>query len=119
MNGIAQALYEFWSSFGLPACVEGYVPDDFSLPYITYSLEMPEWRSQGSCYARVWYRDTSYNAITQKVDEIKNRIGDGVSMQVGDGFIALYKDMQFVQFQPSDDVTIKIAYLSLTIEANL
>lgn len=118
MNEVAKALYDFWSSFGLNACVEGYVPDEWQMPYITYSLTKPEWRSQGLHYARVWYRDTSYNAISEKLKEIEDRIGDGYSIPTDSGFICIYKDSQFIQFQPDEDVTVKIAYLSLILEAN-
>jgi len=119
MNEVAKALYNFWSSFGLPACVEGYVPDDWQLPYITYSLVRPEWRSQATHYARIWYRDSAYTGITDIIKSIESRIDGGVTIPVGDGFIAIFKDSQFVQFIPDEDVTVKTAYLSLILEVNL
>lgn len=114
----ARALYVFWSSFGLNAYVEGYVPDDAEMPYITYSLANPEWRSQGTHYARLWYRSTSYQGILSKAHEIETAIGDGITLPAADGFVALWKENQFVQLEEDEDVTVKCAYLSLIIEAN-
>lgn len=120
MNNIAEILYQFWSSFGVPAFVEGYVPDDNTAElYITYSLVQPEWMAQTTHYARVWQRSTSYAQITQLIDSISSRIGLGISLPAESGSIYLFKDSQFIQFQQSDDLDWKIAYLSMIIEANI
>ena len=51
MLDTAQALYRFFSSFGIPAFVENNVPDEMPVngqlvqvqpPYITYQLREPE-----------------------------------------------------------------------------
>ena len=118
MDDTAKTLYEFWSSFGIAAYVEGYVPDDAQMPYITYRLVQPEWRSQASTYARVWYEDTSYKAITAKINDIESRLGEGIQISCGDGFILLFKDITFVQFEQTDDVRLKVAYLQLIMEVN-
>ena len=120
MNNLAEILYDFYSSFGVPAFVEGYVPDDNTAElYITYSLAQPEWLSQTTHYARVWHRSTSYAQITQLIDSISSRIGMGISFPADSGSIYLFKDSQFIQFQNSDDLDWKIAYLSMIIEANI
>ena len=118
MRTAASALNAFWNSFGLPAYPEGYVPDDQALPYITYQLVKPNWRSQVSSYARVWYYDPSYLNITAKVDEIETAIGEGKTIRADDGFIFIAKDVNFCQFQPTEDYGLKVAYLQLIIEAN-
>ena len=120
MNDIATVLYNFWSSFGKPAYVEGHIPDSQeTIDYITYSLVQPEWKGQGTHYARVWKRTTVYTEITQTIRAISEAIGEGLTLPCSNGFIAIYKDEQFVQFQQNDDPDVKIAYLSLIIEANL
>lgn len=119
MTDTATTLYAFWNSFQIPAYPEYNVPDDVDMPYITYELVEPEWRSQITAYARVWYRDTSYVSITQKLDEISDRIGEGLLLPSGDGYILLFKDVQFIQFQPYEvDDSVKIAYLSMIMENN-
>lgn len=122
MRDTAAALYSFFSSFGLPAFVENNVPDvpnengemeEFSPPYITYELREPEPGKQTSLVARVWYLDTGFDAVTRKVDEIKNALRNGASIPTNDGAIWLWMDENFCQFQPPDEPKIKIAYLML------
>ena len=124
MKQVAKALYEFWNSFGLPAYPENNVPysmDDSNPvepPYITYRVVRPEWRTQVSTYARVWYKDTSYIAISNKIDQIESRIGEGVMLPTDSGFVLLYKDLNFCQYEPTEDSRLKVAYLSLIEEAD-
>ena len=118
MRETEKTLYDFWSGFQIPAFVEGYVPDDQALPYITYQLLKTNWRSQSATYARVWYYDTSYDAITSKVNQIEAAIGEGITLPSGDGFIFLAKDINFCQFQPTDTDGLKVAYLQLITETN-
>lgn len=124
MKDVAKALYDFWSSFGLPAYPENNVPysndgvNPVDPPYITYRITRPEWRTQVSTYARVWYKDTSYKAITEKVDQIESRIGEGLMLPTESGFILLFKDLNFCQFEPTEDSRLKVAYLSLIEEAD-
>ena len=119
MNHIAEVLYQFWSSFGVSAYVEGYAPEDAGTKYITYSLVQPDWRTQGTHYARIWHRSPSYTEITQLAESISARIGEGISIPCGDGFICIFKDDYFIQFQPTDERDWKVAYLSLIIETNI
>ena len=124
MKDVAKALYDFWSSFGLPAYPENNVPysedgvNPVDPPYITYRITRPEWRTQVSTYARVWYKDTSYIAISNKVDQIESRIGEGVMLPTESGFILLFKDLNFCQYEPTEDSPLKVAYLSLIEEAD-
>lgn len=122
MIDTAQALYRFFSSFGLPAFVENNVPDvpsengvlePYAPPYITYELREPEVGQRTPLIARVWYLDTGLANICAKVEEIKNAIGTGVSLHVTNGAIWLWQDTHFCQFQPPDEPKIKIAYLRL------
>ena len=118
MTNTATALYEFWSSFGIPAYVEYHVPDDAEMPYITYELTEPNWKEQAAVRARVWYRDFSFFKICAKLDEIKEKIGDGYTMSVDGGMIAIFTDDPFIQFQPYEDETgVKVAYLSCILNA--
>lgn len=124
MKDVAKALYDFWSSFGLPAYPENNVPysedgvNPVDPPYITYRVTRPEWRTQVSTYARVWYKDTSYKAISEKIDQIESRIGEGIMLPTDNGFLLLFKDLNFCQFEPTEDSRLKVAYLSLIEEAN-
>lgn len=123
MTATARALYQFWSGFGIPAYVEGYIPDnsegDGSLvvpPYITYQLTLPEWRSNAVYNARVWYRDTSYPNITAKVAEIKAAIGEGKSIPIDGGMLILYVGDNFAQYEDvPESHDVKMAYLTMQL----
>ena len=122
MRDTAAALYQFFSSFGIPAFVENTVPDELpgvvekvEPPYITYELREPEPGSKCSLVARVWYMDTSFDAIARKVDQIKDALREGVSIPTSDGAIWLWMDTNFCQFQPPSEPKEKIAYLMLVM----
>ena len=123
MKNTAKALYDFWNSFGIKAFPEDQIPDDLEgegiiLPYITYQLIKPSWRTQVSTYAKVYYHDTSYEDITTVVDSIESRIGEGVLLPTDGGFLLLFTDNNFCQFTVTGDPAVKMAYLSLILEAN-
>ena len=117
MRETAKGLYEFWSSFGITAYPENAIPSDARLPYITYDLLQPSWRNEASYNIRVWYRDTSLEAITRKTDEISAAIGEGKHLTIDGGHIWLFKDDRFVQMESVEDpdALLKYAYLSMII----
>ena len=118
MTNVAIALSTFWNSFGIPAFLEEHVPDDVSLPYITYTQVQPDWRETGSIQARIWYRGDSFVDVNAKVSEIARVIGEGHSIPTNDGMVVLYKDMNFAQPQPfPEDSKIRVIYLNLIINA--
>ena len=116
MIDTAKALYQFWSSFDLPAYVENDVPDWAKLPYITYEVAKPDGLEQIPYFARVWYRSSSYVEIATNADEIEARIKGGCSIPFEDGCMVLYKESAFIQFQSfEDDDDVKVAYLSMLL----
>lgn len=125
MTTTAKALYQFFNGFGLPAFVENNVPDEFpndegllqpvKPPYITYQLIEPDSLNEASFYARIWYYDTSFAAIAAKADEIRRAVGRGYSVPIDGGVLWIWRDSNFLQFQPADEPTLKIAYLSLIL----
>ena len=115
MRDTAAALYGFFSGFGIPAYVEETVPDNAALPYLTYELKEPEPGGNTSLKARVWYEGTGFGPIVDKVGQIKQAIGQGVSLPVQTGAIWLWPDTNFCQFQPTDEPKLKVAYLSLIL----
>lgn len=127
MMQTARALYEFFSGFGIPAFPENQVPDKapdgngvmqpVTLPYITYELVEPDSLDQISFTARVWYMSDSFEEIMAKVDEIRQAIGDGLSIPIDGGVIWIWRDTNFCQFQPPDEPKLKIAYLMLILGA--
>jgi len=120
ISKIVAALYTFFSGFGLDAYPEDTVPDDATLPYITYQIAVPEWRGKTSIYARVWYRSTSFAAISAKVSEIGDAIGEAFCIPVSGGAVYLYKETPFAQFMPQPgDLTLKCMYLNMSMLAHV
>lgn len=117
MTQTAQALYSFFSSFGIPAYTEYSMPDEAAMPYITYELAEPYWKGKMAIHARIWYRRPSFTEVSAKVDEIREALGEGVSIQTNNGAVYLFPDDNFVQFMPQEDPSIKCAYLSFIIHA--
>lgn len=115
MINTAQALYEFWSGFDLPAYTVDTIPDDAEIPYITYSLTETEPLEAASHYAQVWYRSTSNLALLQKVDEIIRAVGDGVKIDCQGGYVVLRPSGPFVQLMVDQDPANRYAYFNFQI----
>lgn len=115
----AQAIYQFWSGFGIPAYDENTVPDDAVMPYITYNVSTGSIGDPVSLNASVWYRSTRWRDITHKVDEIEHYI-DTVSplaIKIDGGRAYFTKGTPFSQrmAEPGDDMTRRI-YLQINAE---
>lgn len=115
MIDTASALYQFWSGFGIPAATVGTVPDEWELPYITYSLVESEPLEPTSHYAQVWYRDTGNAAMLEKVDEIKAAIGTGVVIECEEGFVVIRPASPFVQLMVDMNPENRYAYINMQI----
>lgn len=115
MTDTARALYEFYSGFGLPAYSIGTIPDDVSLPYITYSLVETGALENATHYVQVWYRDTSNEDMLAVVDAIKEAIGQGIVLDAGETQIALRPSLPLVQLIVDQDPENRYAYINLQI----
>lgn len=116
----AEALYGFWSSFGLPVYEEGSVPEDAVLPYITYPLMLGDWGQEIPITADLWYRTTTLLGINDKTNEIARRIGlGGVKLSCSGGHIHLYCGSPWAQLMgdPDDDM-IRRMHLNITARFN-
>lgn len=118
----AQAIYEFWSSFGIPAYDELTLPsgdDKPDPPYITYSVSTGAIDSILLLTASVWYRDTSWVDVTEKADEIGEKLGrNGFYIQeLEEGYMWMVQGDPFAQrmSDPDDDMLRRI-YLNVTAE---
>lgn len=120
MKQTVLALHAFFSSFGIPAYMSGNIPDDVQMPYITYDIVEPEPLGQALINASVWYRDTSTIPISEKVDEIKQAIGNGLSLPTESGVIHLFREKEgrFAQIMNDPNRETKRAYLSMIIHCN-
>lgn len=120
MTETAMALYRFFSGFGIPAYISDNIPDNVTMPYITYDLIEPEPMSTAMLNASVWYRDTGTEAVNAKVDEIRAAIGRGVPLKTSHGAIYLYMatNSRFSQIMNDPNRETKRAYLTVTMLCN-
>lgn len=117
-----QALYAFFSSFGIPAYEENsiYNPQiQPQFPYITYQASTSSFQAgEVTLSVSVWSRAYSLQEAEEIADSISNKLGYGGYMQQAeDGFIWLRKGNPFVQYMgdPSDDFLHR-AYINITAE---
>ena len=113
MRAAAKALKTFVSSFGLPAYTVESVPDDVSVPYLTYPLTEPEWSQKSSFYIQGWYRTRSNTELSAKADEIVREIGTGVTITTDSGYLVIYPESPLVQLMVDGDY--RSFYINLSI----
>lgn len=116
-----EALHGFWLSFGIGARDENTVPDDamerYGGHYITYNAPTASIGETVPLYGNLWYKDYSWEAITEKVNEIARYIGlDGRRIPFNGGVLWLVRGVPFAQRMADEDDTIRHIYLNLTAE---
>lgn len=115
----AQALHQFWSSFGLPAYDETSVPSDAKMPYITYNIAMDNFDNVLSLSASIWYNSTSWEAITKKSEEIAERITEHgfVIKEIDNGYLWITRGSPFAQrMRDESSDSIRRMYILITVE---
>lgn len=116
----AQALHQFWSSFGWKAYDENTVPSaDFNppMPRITYEAGKSELNYPIALTASLWVRGYSWAEISQKADEIYNHIGQGgVLLPYDDGAIWITRSIPFAQRFSDEDDTVRRIIINVNAE---
>ena len=117
MNKI-EALHSFWSGFNIPAYDVNSVPDDATLPYITYEVSEDGFGSILPLTANVWYRSNSWVGITSKVQEIATNLSRGGRViEYDGGALWIQKSSPWAQRLGNvGDETIRRIVLNVTIE---
>lgn len=115
MRQAAAALKTYLSGFGIPAYAVESVPDNVTLPYLTYPATIPEWAQKGTFYIQIWYRTTSNTPVLTKADEILQDIGEGKRIPTEDGILVLWPETPACQIMVDGDV--RSAYLNLSLNA--
>lgn len=111
------ALYQFWSSFGLPAYEENSVPAQAAFPYISYEVITDSFGSQIGITASVWYHTDSWIKPNEKVREIEHELSrGGTVIKCDGGAVWLQKGQPWAQSLTEDDQSIRRKYLNITAE---
>lgn len=115
----AAALYQFFSSFGMPAYTATSVPDDVAFPYLTYELITSAWEGgEVGLTVNLWFYTTSEAVPNAKAEELSEAIGLGGKILPCDGgYIWLKRGSPWCQ-SLSDETspTIKRRYINVTAE---
>lgn len=114
-----QVIHQFWSNFGLPAYDVNSVDEDAEMPYITYDVSTGSIDDLIILTASLWYRSTSWNAITLKVHEIEEYLMtmNPPAIKIDGGRAYFVKGSPFSQrmAEPGDDLVRRI-YLQVNAE---
>lgn len=88
----SQALYKFWSGFGLPAFdeqteIDAETMEQLSIDYplLTYESAVGDLDAPVAMGADLYYRSTSWTEIKAKAEEISRSIGPGGAKIAYDG----------------------------------
>ena len=114
-----EALYSFWSSFGIPAYEENSVPENAAFPYITFEATVGDFENIIPLSASIWDRTTRGTAfIDTKADEIEQFIKNmDVCPVIKGGRYRVFTRGQFAQnMGDPDDKLIKRKLLSVKFE---
>ena len=114
----AQALYEFWSSFGLPAYDANTVPDNAEMPYITYDTASDSFDNVLYLNASLWYKQMSWEDISKKADEISKYLFEmnPLTVKIDGGRMYIARGTPFAQRMSDVDDMIRRIVLSITVE---
>lgn len=83
------SLQEYMSQFGLPAYLEGSVPEDVVFPWMTYSFSKSGFSEESSSVVHLHYHTDSEAIPNRKADEICKAIEEDGYIFCDEGKIAL------------------------------
>ena len=115
-----QALYQFFSSFDIPAYEENSVPsgdDAPAFPYLTYSLNTAYALDETSLSVSLWYRSPSQAEINLKTAEIAQGIGQAKTVPCEEGAVIIRPGVPFAQGM-SDETDPMIKRKVINLSAN-
>ena len=114
----AQAIDNFWNSFGIPAyevtTVDEEVVGDFYITYevVTDSLDRPVPMS-----ASIWQKhSTSWESVSLKADQISNALVQVKSIPLDTGFLYITRGQPFAQRVADEDETVRRIYINIMAE---
>lgn len=115
-----QALYNFWSKFGLPAYEENTVPENSGDRYITYSVQFGDLDDVLNLYGNIWdYNSNSWEFVDKKAEEIAEYIKKKypISYGIDNGRLYIAKGTPFAQHMsdPNSDL-IRRVYINIQAE---
>lgn len=121
----AQALYNFWAGFGLPAFDEQSDLDretmdqlQVTYPYLTFESAVSEFDDRVALGADLYYRTTSWAEIKAKAEEISQSIGlGGAKVAYDGGQIWITRGRPaYRSMSPENDFSIRRIHININAE---
>lgn len=112
------ALQSFFDGI-MTSYAETAVPDDATLPYLTYDFVTSSWgNGEVNLPVNMWFRTTSEKEPNAAVERLSKAIGlGGVQLPCDDGVIWLKRGSPWAQSMSDEtDKTIKRRYINVTAE---
>ena len=114
----AQALYQFWNSFNIPAYDQSTVPEDAQMPYITYEMSEDMLDNDLLLSASIWYNSLSWEEITLKANEISRYvtlIHTPIPLD-GGGYLWVKRGSPFMQRMSDENKYVRRIYINIQVE---
>lgn len=111
-----QALHNFWSQFGT-AYEQSTVPDDATLPRITYEVITDNFGAQNVLSASIWDRSTSWKSVTDILHTIESTLGyGGQTIHYDEGMMWVKRGVPFAQRMTDTDDSIRRIVVNIEVE---
>lgn len=114
-NGLV-ALNNFWNSFNIPAYEVSTIPDSAVMPYITYEGSVDDLNHPIATTASLYYQGKSWKAITEKLQEISDKLGAGYYEEMEEGALLIQKASPFAQRVAEESEQIRRYIINVSLE---
>ena len=113
----AEALYKFFSGFGIPAYPDTSVDEDADFPYLTYTPYFDTMGNEVSIPVSLWYKTESELVPSKKAQEISDYIDGGIYVPCDGGAVLITRGTPFCQaLMDSEQPTVKRRYINIIAE---
>lgn len=117
LKDAAQTWNEFLEGFNLPVYDENTVPEDASIPRLTFNWSEGEFEAPVAISASLWYRSKSWKDVTLKANEIYNAVGYGGRILLfDDGYMWVKRGSPFSQRVSDSDDGVRRVLINFTVE---
>lgn len=104
----SEALFKFFSGFGIPAFEENSLPAGTQPPFITYTDTHDNYEAENTALQmRIWDKSNSFAYLMSIETAVHERIKHGLRLDHDNGHIFLYKGSPFAQSLSEQDNTYK------------
>lgn len=112
-----QVLNNFWNGFGVSAYDENTVPDDATLPRITYEMRTDNFGHPVLLVGSIWDRSKSWASVTGIKDQIAEALArGGMNLPYEGGTMWVKRSTPFAQRMGDTDDSIRRILINIEVE---